>query len=162
MAAEPLKTISFLPHPSKEKPLRTRWEYLTTEDTNSGRAMVAIGCKSHAVVISPCDLTSLDVRKCLQCGEGVGQMAGARGLAEKHQPQRTPRTAIKKTNPHLTLSPTMTSFFPVPARSVKGSLFPNSVPSAFSVASKVAERMLTVCAEFQRERVEPPFLGRVS
>jgi hypothetical protein len=30
------------------------------------------------------------------------------------------------------------------------------------VASKVAERMLTVCAEFQRERVEPPFLGRVS
>lgn len=85
-------------------------------------------------------------------------MAGARGLAEKHQPQRTPRTAIKKTNPHLTLSPTMTSFFPVPARSVKGSLFPNSVPSAFSWLVKSLSACLPFALNSSENALNLPFL----
>ena len=52
----------------------------------------------------------------------------------------------------------MTSFFPVPARSVKGSLFPNSVPSAFSVASKVAERMLPFALNSSENALNLPFL----
>jgi hypothetical protein len=161
MAAGPLKTISFLPLPVKGKPLRNGGGAVTHRGHReySGRAIVGTGRKSHAVVISRRDLTPLDVRNWLQCETGLDNDRRARGLAEKHQRQRTARTVIKKINPHLTPSQTTTSLFPLLVRPVRGLCCQTLYPLWFS---KVAERLLTVCAEFQRERVEPPFLGRVS
>ena len=162
MAAEPLKTISFLPHPSKRK-ATANWLGVF----NHRRHKQWKGYGRNRMQISCCCDQSLrfdffgrsKVPPVRRGGWTNGRRARTGGEASTPE---NPEDGYKEDQSTSQLSPTMTSFFPVPARSVKGSLFPNSVPSAFSVASKVGERMLTVCAEFQRERVEPPFLGRVS